>query len=60
MNLIEEGDITAKDDNKARGKRLIEEFGWEKDDASRIWIFGPEDSGANVIVDQIKGVQYVN
>ena len=57
---IEKDEITAKDDPKIRSKRLVEEFEWEKDDASRIWTFGPEDTGANLIVDQIKGAQYVN
>ena len=58
--MIENAIITPKDDPKVRAKALIEEFGWEKEDANRIWTFGPENIGANLIVDQIKGVQYVN
>jgi len=60
IEAIENQDISAKDDPKLRSKRLVEEFDWNKDDAGRIWTFGPQDCGANVIVDQIKGAQYVN
>lgn len=38
---------------------LVETFDWEKEDTYKIWSFGPED-GPNVLVDQVKGVQYVN
>ena len=39
---------------------LMEEpFNWEKGDALKIWSFGPENSGANVLVDGTKAVQYV-
>jgi len=58
--LIEKGDMGPKDDAKLRGKRLHEEFGWEKDEATRIWAFGPENSGANMLVDGTKGVQFMN
>lgn len=58
--LIESGEIDASQDIKARGKRLVEEFGWEKDDTTKIWCFGPENTGPNVVVDVTKGVQYMN
>lgn len=59
INMIESGEISTKDDPKERSKILVDKFGWEKDDASKIWTFGPED-GANVLVDQLRGIQYVN
>jgi len=59
-DLIESGEIDASQDIKTRGKRLVEEFGWEKDDASKIWCFGPENTGPNMVVDITKGVQYMN
>jgi len=58
--LIEQGDISPSQDPKIRGKRLVEEFDWEKDDATKIWCFGPENVGPNVVVDITKGVQYMN
>lgn len=47
-------------DVKIRGKRLTEEFGWEKDDTVKIWCFGPENVGPNLVVDVTKGVQFMN
>ena len=59
-NLIENGDIGPTQDPKERAKRLIEEFGWEKEDTAKLWCFGPENVGPNVVVDITKGVQYMN
>jgi len=58
--LIEKGDIGPKDDSKLRAKRLHEEFSWDKEEAQRIWAFGPENAGPNVLVDLTKGVQFMN
>ncbi|GES93961.1 elongation factor 2 [Rhizophagus clarus] len=57
---IETGKITPRDDLKARARILAEEFGWEVTDARKIWCFGPETIGANLLVDVTKGVQYLN
>ncbi len=59
-DLIERDEISATQDVKIRGKRLVEEFEWEKEDAQKIWCFGPENVGPNVVVDMTKGVQYMN
>jgi elongation factor 2 len=59
-DLIENGEIDASQDPKIRGKRLVEEFDWEKDDTTKIWCFGPENVGPNMVVDVTKGVQYMN
>jgi elongation factor 2 len=45
---------------KVRSKVLAEEFGWDKDLTKKIWCFGPETTGANMVVDMCKGVQYLN
>ncbi|KAJ2394238.1 translation elongation factor 2, partial [Coemansia sp. RSA 2603] len=58
--LVEEGKITPRDDFKERGRRLAEEFGWDVNDARKIWCFGPETKGPNFLVDVTKGVQYLN
>jgi elongation factor 2 len=57
---IESGKISPKDDFKARARILAEEHGWDVTDARKIWCFGPETTGANLIVDTSKGVQYLN
>ncbi|CAG8621731.1 9373_t:CDS:2 [Cetraspora pellucida] len=57
---IEDGKITPRDDFKARARILAEEYGWDVTDARKIWCFGPESVGANLLVDVTKGVQYLN
>merc|ERR1719453_41078 len=57
---IENGRIGPRDDPKIRSKTLIEEFGWEKETTKKIWCFGPETSGANLVVDCTKGIQCLN
>lgn len=59
-NLIESGEIAPTQDIKVRGKRLTDEFGWEKDDTTKIWCFGPDNTGPNMVVDLTKGVAYMN
>jgi elongation factor 2 len=58
--MIEKGDLGPKDDPKVRGKKLVDDFGWEKGDTLKIWSFGPENTGPNILVDATKGVQYMN
>jgi len=58
--VIEKGDMGPKDDLKLRAKRLAEEFDWDKEEAQRIWTFGPENAGPNILVDTTKGVQFMN
>jgi len=57
---IDEGRIGPRDDPKVRSKILAEEFGWDKDLAKKIWCFGPDTTGPNMVVDMCKGVQYLN
>ncbi|KAJ7110896.1 P-loop containing nucleoside triphosphate hydrolase protein [Mycena epipterygia] len=54
---IEEGKVSPNDDFKVRARALVEEYGWELPDARKIWTFGPDASGPNVLVDVTKGVQ---
>ncbi|KAK1603200.1 hypothetical protein QYE76_016419 [Lolium multiflorum] len=53
---LEEGLAEAIDD---RCIGPLEEFGWDKD-LTKIWCFGPETAGQNMVVDMCKGVQYLN
>ena len=58
--LIDNGEINPKEDAKTRARRLAEEFGWDVTEARKIWSFGPNTNGPNVLVDCTKGVQYLN
>lgn len=60
VNAIETGKITARDDFKARARVLAKDYDWDPTEAKRIWCFGPDISGPNLLVDLTKGVQYVN
>jgi len=57
---IEAGKITPRDDFKARARILADEHGWDVTDARKIWTFGPDTTGANLLVDQTKAVQYLS
>merc|ERR1712226_1154000 len=57
---IDDDKITAKQDPKERRIKLRDEFEWDPNDALKIWCFGPETTGPNVVVDTTKAVQYLN
>jgi len=57
---IDDGTITDKDDGKARARVLSEKYEWDINDARKIWCFGPENTGPNILTDTSKGVQYLN
>jgi elongation factor 2 len=59
-NAIEAGKVNARDDFKIRARILADEFGWDVTEARKIWCFGPDTTGPNVVVDVTKGVQYLN
>ncbi|KAF9003902.1 P-loop containing nucleoside triphosphate hydrolase protein [Cyathus striatus] len=48
---IEEGKINPRDDFKARARVLADEHGWDVTDARKIWCFGPDTTGPNLLVD---------
>jgi elongation factor 2 len=54
---IEKGTVNPKDDPKDRSKYMHEHFGWDRQDAgAKLWSFGPENTGPNVVVDMNKGI----
>jgi elongation factor 2 len=57
---IEEGVVKADGDAKERTKMLVEKFDWDKATTQKIWCFGPDGSGPNLVVDVTVGVQYLN
>lgn len=57
---IEAGKVNSRDDYKIRARLLADEYGWDVTDARKIWCFGPDTTGPNMLVDVTKGVQYLN
>jgi len=57
---IESGKVSARDDFKLRARVLADEYGWDVTEARKIWCFGPDTTGPNLLVDVTKGVQYLN
>ncbi|WWC62382.1 elongation factor 2 [Kwoniella dejecticola CBS 10117] len=57
---IEEGRVAPRDDPKIRARYLADTYGWDVTDARKIWAFGPDTTGPNIILDASKGVQYMN
>lgn len=39
---------------------MTDKFDWDKNDTLKIWSFGPENKGPNILVDQVKQAQYMN
>jgi len=59
-DMIEEEKLGPRSDPKERSKILVEQFEWDKTDTQKIWCFGPDTQGPNILVDVAKGVQYLN
>lgn len=57
---IDKGEVTARQEFKARGRYLADTYEWEVGEARKIWCFGPEGTGPNMVIDASKGVQYLN
>merc|ERR1712240_650433 len=57
---IDSGEVTDKQDFKIRGRYLADKFEYNVDEARKIWCFGPEGTGPNIVIDATKGVQYLN
>ncbi|XP_078484877.1 translation elongation factor 2-like [Ciona intestinalis] len=58
---IDEGkDIFPRQDAKLRGRYLADNFDFDINEARKIWCFGPEGTGANLLIDCTKAVQYLN
>jgi elongation factor 2 len=57
---IDEGCLKQTDDPKTKAKFFTEKYNWDKSAALKIWSFGPDGMGPNMVVDDTKGVQYLN
>ena len=54
---IEKGEVSARQDAKIRARYLADTYQIDITDARKIWCFGPEGTGANLLFDVTKGVQ---
>lgn len=54
------GDVNQKQEPKQRARYLAEKYEWDLTEARKVWCFGPEGSGPNMLIDVTKGVQYLN
>ncbi|KAG2225502.1 hypothetical protein INT45_010329, partial [Circinella minor] len=59
-NDIESAKVGPKDDFKARARILADKYNWDVTEARKIWCFGPDATGPNLVVDVTKAVQYLN
>eukprot|EP01069_Polyplicarium_translucidae_P005105 Polyplicarium_translucidae@DN2722_c0_g1_i1.p1 len=57
---IENGKITARMEQKERANLLADRYDWNKNEALKIWCFGPDTLGPNVFVDTTTAIQYLN
>jgi elongation factor 2 len=57
---IDDGCLKQTDDPKTKAKFFTEKYNWDKSAALKIWSFGPDGMGPNMVVDDTKGVQYLN
>jgi len=57
---IEEETIGPKSDAKVRNRRLVDDYEWDINDCKKIWFFGPDNTGPNMLVDTTKAAQYLS
>ena len=52
--------MTPRQDIKERARYLADTYDFDVTEARKIWCFGPETMGPNLVIDCTKGVQYLN
>jgi elongation factor 2 len=57
---IDKGEVSNKQDFKIRGRYLADKYEYDITEARKIWCFGPDTMGPNIVIDATKGVQYLN
>jgi len=58
--LLDQGVVNPRQDAKERSKLLADVYDCDATEMRKIWCFGPEGTGPNIVVDVTKGVQYLN
>lgn len=57
---IDGGQVNPRDDFKIRARYLCDKYEYDITEARKIWCFGPDGTGPNLMMDCTKGVQYLN
>lgn len=57
---IESGVISPGQEQKERARLLQEKYGFEENASRKIWAFGPDGTGPNILCDATIGVQFLN
>merc|ERR1712002_969960 len=57
---IDDGKVTPRQELKERARFLADTYEYDVTEARKIWSFGPEGTGPNMVMDVSKGVQYLN
>lgn len=52
---IDKGDVNPRDDFKIRGRYLSDKYEYDVTEARKIWCFGPDTAGPNLLIDVTKG-----
>merc|ERR1711881_670252 len=55
---IDDGKVNPRDDFKIRGRYLADTYEYDITEARKIWCFGPDTNGPNLMIDCTKGVLY--
>lgn len=58
--ILFQGEVNPRDDFKSRARYLGEKYDYDVTEARKIWAFGPDGTGPNLLLDCTKGVQYLN
>ena len=56
---IEAQTLGPKTETKEKNRILTEKYKWDPNEAKKLWCFGPDNIGPNMIVDSTKAVQYL-
>ena len=51
---IDQGEVSNKQDFKIRGRYLADKYEYDITEARKIWCFGPDTTGPNIIIDATK------
>merc|ERR1711944_148930 len=57
---IEAGEVAPRQELKERARILADKYEYDITEARKIWCFGPDTTGPNIVIDATKGVQYLN
>jgi elongation factor 2 len=57
---IDNNEVNARQELKQRARYLNEKYDYDVTEARKIWCFGPDGTGPNLLIDVTKSVQYLN